>query len=997
MLSYELFYFKNGRLSNCRKKKSLLTFILFFSFILLITLFSVKSHAATRTLVFDPSPDEDVLGYKLHYKLYYGQTENFEITVDLQDNTQYELPDLGKGATYYFAASAYDPYDQNGNGSDLSNVLVYTVLETDIIEIVIDNRDLSATSQTGTWGISAGSDPHGEDSVWSRDGTTFTWNFNPVHTGRYEVMMWWTEWSSRSNSVPVDIEHAGGSTKTTIDQTKKGGQWNNLGDYFFESGQSYKVTITSQPGPSSTCADAVRFVRIEEPPIADFTADSFSGQAPLTIQFADTSTGTVNDWEWDFDNNGKVDSTDQNPSYTYNTAGSYTVKLTVSGPGGSHEKTKADYINVSEPAQPPVAEFTADPVSGTAPLTVQFTDESSGDITEWAWDFNNDGTVDSTDQNPSYTYNTAGSYIVKLTVLGPGGSHQETKASYITVTEPAAQDLIIDNRDPETSYTGTWGVSGGSDPYGEDSVWSRDGTTFTWHFNPPQTSHYELMMWWTEWSSRSNSVPVDIEHAGGSTRITIDQTENGGRWNSLGDYLFESGQSYKVTITSQPGPSSTCADAVRFVVTEPAIPDLIIDNRDPETSYTGTWGVSGGSDPYGEDSVWSRDGTTFTWHFNPLQTSHYEVMMWWTEWSSRSNSVPVYIEHAGGSTRITIDQTENGGQWNSLGDYLFESGQSYKVTITSQAGPSSTCADAVRFRPVFLSSASTKVYSNSYLTDPYSTNSDNEEPDIIEREFSDKQIFEMGEALVDHRWQRVNFTDYFINPVVVAKPASLNNPDPAVIRIRNVNETGFDIRIQQWDYLDDMHGYEQISYLVIEKGSYVLPGGIMMEAGTFYADGNNFRLNTFSDTFNHKPVVIASITSKDQENAVVGRIRNVSRNGFEYYLQEQEKNRSEHGVEAVSFIACEPFSGVLNQLTIEVGTTGNEVNHNFYYLPYNETFLNVPHFLADMQTMNDGDTANVRWQDKDHYGIEIHISEEQSKDAELKHKNENVGYIIIAD
>jgi len=52
----------------------------------------------------------------------------------------------------------------------------------------------------------------------------------------------------------------------------------------------------------------------------------------------------------------------------------------------------------------PVADFSADPVSGDVPLTVQFTDLSTGDgISEWAWDFDDDGTIDSTEQNPSFT------------------------------------------------------------------------------------------------------------------------------------------------------------------------------------------------------------------------------------------------------------------------------------------------------------------------------------------------------------------------------------------------------------------------------------------------------------------------------------------------------------------------------------------------------------------------------------------------------------------
>jgi PKD domain/TadE-like protein len=81
---------------------------------------------------------------------------------------------------------------------------------------------------------------------------------------------------------------------------------------------------------------------------------------------------------------------------------------------------------------PPTANFTADQTSGPAPLTVQFTDTSTGNITSWLWDFG-DGTATSTQQNPSHDYTVAGTYDVTLTVDGPDGSNSRTKPGYITV------------------------------------------------------------------------------------------------------------------------------------------------------------------------------------------------------------------------------------------------------------------------------------------------------------------------------------------------------------------------------------------------------------------------------------------------------------------------------------------------------------------------------------------------------------------------------------
>ena len=120
-------------------------------------------------------------------------------------------------------------------------------------------------------------------------------------------------------------------------------------------------------------------------PAADFTSNITSGSAPLSVTFSDLSTNSPTSWAWDFDNDGVVDSTDQNPTYTFTTAGNYTVNLTVTNSVGSDSTVKTDYITVSKSSTPtepaPVAAFTADVTSGTAPLMVNFTDQSTGSPT----------------------------------------------------------------------------------------------------------------------------------------------------------------------------------------------------------------------------------------------------------------------------------------------------------------------------------------------------------------------------------------------------------------------------------------------------------------------------------------------------------------------------------------------------------------------------------------------------------------------------------------
>jgi PKD repeat protein len=172
-------------------------------------------------------------------------------------------------------------------------------------------------------------------------------------------------------------------------------------------------------------------------PVASFSASPTSGCAPLTVNFTDESTGDITAWDWNF-GDGTPHSGDQNPSHQYANPGDYTVTLTVTGPGGSDDEVKSNYIHAEGP---PVADFYGDPTSGTVPLTVNFHDQSTGTVTSWDWDFG-DGTPHSSNQNPVHEYSSVGLYTVTLTVTGPCGSDGETKTDYINVTPPGEWTVI---------------------------------------------------------------------------------------------------------------------------------------------------------------------------------------------------------------------------------------------------------------------------------------------------------------------------------------------------------------------------------------------------------------------------------------------------------------------------------------------------------------------------------------------------------------------------
>ena len=171
-------------------------------------------------------------------------------------------------------------------------------------------------------------------------------------------------------------------------------------------------------------------------PVAEFTANVTSGTAPLVVPFTDTSTGGVpTSWLWDT-GDGTNSKHAMNATHTFTKAGTYTVSLTVGNAAGNNTVTKPNYIVVTDP-KAPIADFSASITSGYVPLFVQFTDQSENAQT-WYWDFG-DGS-NSTQQNPTHSYLSAGNYTVRLTVHNENGT--DSKLITITVLRPSIYAYI---------------------------------------------------------------------------------------------------------------------------------------------------------------------------------------------------------------------------------------------------------------------------------------------------------------------------------------------------------------------------------------------------------------------------------------------------------------------------------------------------------------------------------------------------------------------------
>ncbi|HQE86620.1 MAG TPA: DUF3344 domain-containing protein, partial [Methanolinea sp.] len=237
--------------------------------------------------------------------------------------------------------------------------------------------------------------------------------------------------SPLTGTAPLSVQFTDLSTGTITARTWQyrsgNGTWTQFSTesnpaFSFSDPGTYDIRLTvSGPGGDNTKERTGYITVLSQPgPTADFSASPLTGTAPLSVQFTDLSTGPVTLRMWDFQNDGQVDSLAKNPTYVYRKPGVYSVRLRVRGPDGTTEKVREAYITVTAPEKPPVARFTLSPRSGIVPLTVRFTDLSTGNVTSYLWNFG-DGTT-STEANPTHTYTRAGFYRVNLRVSNSAGS-----------------------------------------------------------------------------------------------------------------------------------------------------------------------------------------------------------------------------------------------------------------------------------------------------------------------------------------------------------------------------------------------------------------------------------------------------------------------------------------------------------------------------------------------------------------------------------------------
>ena len=324
-----------------------------------------------------------------------------------------------------------------GSAKSIIEVNLCPIVDAGINQFICSGSSATLTASNTLFGSS----PYSYQ--WTNGATTQSTNVTPVTTTTYGVVstdrysclasdtVLVTVYDNPTVSVPSTILVCDAATVSTTnftspttgatfswtnDNTNIGLSASGIGDIasftaINTTSNPITANITVTPTANSCVGTPSTYAITVYPlPTANFTFTTVCfGTATAFEDLSSPNGGTLSTWNWDFTNNGLVDTSTQNPINIFPTAGNYTVELFVSTTLGC-----ADSTTLQVTVNPiPVADFTfVNACFGTA---IAFTDNSSvnsGTITNWNWNYGNSNT--SIVQNPSENYASEGVYQVQL-------------------------------------------------------------------------------------------------------------------------------------------------------------------------------------------------------------------------------------------------------------------------------------------------------------------------------------------------------------------------------------------------------------------------------------------------------------------------------------------------------------------------------------------------------------------------------------------------------
>ena len=742
---------------------------------------------------------------------------------NLSTQTSFSTTTLSEGThTIYFRVQ-----DNDGEWSEeVSQPLLVYQVETGII---IDNGDAGTTS-TGTWKTSGATNPYDTDSLWSRDGATYTWGADIAQGGMYEVYMWWTEYSSRSTSAPITITYFGGSEVLNVNQQQDGGQWNLLGSYAFDPAAGATVMITAEnSSPTSYCADAVRFVYVPGTNVAPIANIGSINPNPADegelVTFSGSGIdidGTIIGYSWR-SSIDEVLSTQASFSTDSLSEGTHIIYFRVQDNDNEWSPEVNSSLNVVIPGTniPPVATIESinpNPVEvGDEVTLVGSGTDTDGTITGYNWRSSIDGNLSGA-ASFSTTELSEATHTIYFRVQDNDNEWSQEVSRSLEVTEQSADTehiYVCFGYAPiyyQGDVTGMLQAElGASQTASKTWEYTRQGKTYLIHIVDDLNmegmaqalktegahvmynghSNYGLGALFADAQEMNEEIIDDLRYVDDDRILNISsdmvhirlagmrtgQAYPNWMWkyqdgtdalmpydfgDPRGNPPYNYNQTYQVAgdptyykietvrngamerfadsdVTpwyspdgSEPDPANP--DHLQYFITKPEAVGWV-----SPVEVIGNWQESYSTEGFYNENYHLSDAGSgsdqFKWKFTLPEAGNYRVSAWWPASNSRPTNAPYTIYHASGSTTVRVDQRVNGSQWNELGEFSFNAGETY-VALSDDVSSGSVAADAIRI---------------AHVDNP---------PEIIQSDFYARPLHGIAPLEVDFRNQGTGDTTY---------------------------------------------------------------------------------------------------------------------------------------------------------------------------------------------------------------------------------------------
>ncbi|MBK9016575.1 MAG: hypothetical protein IPM82_22255 [Saprospiraceae bacterium] len=175
---------------------------------------------------------------------------------------------------------------------------------------------------------------------------------------------------------------------------------------------------------------------------------------------------------------------------------------------------------------------------------------------------------------------------------------------------------------------------------------------------------------------------------------------------------------------------------------------------------------------------------------------------------------------------------------------------------------------------------------------------------------------------------------------------------------------------------------------------YTLSNGKKLISGNAALTSERWKYVSFPITFGTVPVVFPQLTSEVENQAATVQLRNITTQGFELKLMEQEASTGAHLPETVSWLAMEKGATYNSSFGLDASSIAN-ASSSPTTINFNLSFSTVPALMASLQTTNEVDAATPRFQSLSNAGAQVFIDEESSKDGETTHAAESLAYLAV--